>query len=85
MKLGLLSIFGRHDQKPTPPNNFAADFGGGGLMCAFGIVMALFDRFRSQKGQIIDASMVEGTAYLGSWFFKLKNSPFWSEPRGKNL
>lgn len=85
MHTGLLSIFGRHNQKPTPPNNFAADFGGGGLMCAFGIMMALFERFHSHKGQIIDASMVEGSAYLGSWFFKSKNNSWWDNPRGKNM
>lgn len=54
-------------------------------MCAFGIVMALFERCQSNKGQVIDASMVEGSAYLGSWFFRSKNSSFWNEPRGKNM
>lgn len=82
----MLSIFGRHNEKPTPPINFAADFGGGGLMCAFGIVMALLERNKSGKGQIVDASMVEGTSYLGSWFYKSKNLPgLWEQPRGKNM
>ncbi|XP_011505838.1 PREDICTED: alpha-methylacyl-CoA racemase [Ceratosolen solmsi marchali] len=83
---GLLSKFGRCDEKPTPPLNFAADFGGGGLICAFGIMLALHERHTSQKGQIIDASMVEGTAYLGSWFYKSQNiSMLWDQRRGKNL
>ncbi|XP_014214523.1 alpha-methylacyl-CoA racemase [Copidosoma floridanum] len=83
---GLLSLFGRYNQKPTPPLNLAADFGGGGLMCAFGIVMALYERNRSQLGQVIDTSMVEGAAYLGSWFYKsLKTPGLWDQPRGKNL
>ncbi|XP_014223500.1 alpha-methylacyl-CoA racemase isoform X1 [Trichogramma pretiosum] len=83
---GLLSIFGRQHEKPTPPVNLAADFGGGGLMCAFGIVMALHERNQSKKGQIIDTSMVEGTAYLGSWFYRSISIPgLWGQPRGKNV
>lgn len=54
----MLSKLGRKDQKPTPPINLLADFGGGGLTCAFGILLALFERTRSGKGQVVDASMV---------------------------
>ncbi|XP_017886046.1 alpha-methylacyl-CoA racemase [Ceratina calcarata] len=83
---GLLSLCGRYDQKPTPPVNLAADFGGGGLACAFGIMLALFERNKSHIGQIIDASMVEGSAYLGSWLFRSQNIPgLWGNPRGKNI
>jgi len=39
--IGLLSLFGRYNEKPTPPVNLTADFGGGGLMCAFGIIFIL--------------------------------------------
>lgn len=83
---GLLSLFGRYNEKPTPPANLAADFGGGGLMCAFGIVLALYERTKSNVGQIVDASMVEGTAYLGSWLFRSQKMPgIWGNPRGKNM
>ncbi|XP_043578614.1 alpha-methylacyl-CoA racemase [Bombus pyrosoma] len=83
---GLLSLFGRHNQKPTPPVNLVADFAGGGLMCAFGIILALFERNKSGIGQVIDASMVDGSAYLGSWFFRSQNVPgLWGNPRGKNI
>ena len=47
------------------PINLLADFAGGGLSCAFGIVLALFERSHSGKGQVIDANMVEGAAYIG--------------------
>lgn len=56
--LGVLSKIGRSGENPYAPLNLLADFGGGGLMCALGIVMALFERTRSGKGQVIDASMV---------------------------
>ncbi|XP_014602474.1 PREDICTED: alpha-methylacyl-CoA racemase isoform X2 [Polistes canadensis] len=83
---GLLSLFGRANEKPTPPVNLAADFGGGGLMCALGIILALFERSRSNLGQVVDASMVEGTAYLGSWMFRTQQVPgLWSNPRGQNI
>ncbi|KAG7208820.1 hypothetical protein KM043_015010 [Ampulex compressa] len=82
---GLLSLFGRYNQKPTPPINLAADFGGGGLMCAFGIILALYERSKSNVGQIIDASMVDGTAYLGSWLFRSQKSYLWGNERGKNI
>lgn len=51
-------MFGRAGEKPTPPVNLAADFAGGGLTTALGIVMALFERTRSGQGQVIDTSMV---------------------------
>ncbi|KAL6449424.1 hypothetical protein ACFW04_000775 [Cataglyphis niger] len=83
---GLLSLFGRYNEKPTPPVNLAADFGGGGLICALGIVLALYERTKSNIGQVIDASMVEGTAYLGSWLFRSQKMPgIWGNPRGKNI
>ncbi|KAL0130782.1 hypothetical protein PUN28_002417 [Cardiocondyla obscurior] len=82
---GLLSLFGRYNEKPTPPVNLAADFGGGGLMCALGIILALYERTKSGVGQIIDASMVEGTAYLGSWLFRSQKMGLWGNPRGKNI
>ncbi|OAD60179.1 Alpha-methylacyl-CoA racemase [Eufriesea mexicana] len=83
---GLLSLFGRYNQKPTPPINLAADFAGGGLICAFGIMLALFERNKSNIGQVIDASIVDGSAYVGSWFFRSQNVPgLWGNPRGKNI
>ncbi|KAK4879235.1 hypothetical protein RN001_007381 [Aquatica leii] len=81
---GLLSLFGRYGEKPIAPVNLAADFGGGGLMCAFGIVMALLERKSSNLGQVIDCNMVEGTAYLGSWLYRSQHFPLWGNPRGKN-
>lgn len=79
---GLLSLLGRKNSNPLPPLNLLADFAGGGLMCAMGIVMALLEREKSQKGQIIDCSMVEGAAYVGSWIYKSKAMPIWGEERG---
>lgn len=51
-------MLGRSQEKPYAPLNLVADFAGGGLTCALGIVLALLERGRSGKGQVIDASMV---------------------------
>jgi len=63
--LGLLSRLGKAQENPFPPINLLADFAGGGLICALGIMMALYYRNITGKGQVIDASMVEGTNYVG--------------------
>ncbi|KAG3266787.1 alpha-methylacyl-CoA racemase [Ictidomys tridecemlineatus] len=82
---GVLSKIGRSGDNPYAPLNLLADFGGGGLMCTLGILMALFERTRSGKGQVIDANMVEGTAYLSSFLWKTQNVGLWEQPRGQNL
>ncbi|XP_027881959.1 alpha-methylacyl-CoA racemase [Xiphophorus couchianus] len=82
---GLLSQLGRSGEKPYAPLNLVADFAGGGLTCALGIILALLERTRSGKGQIIDASMVEGAAFTGSFLWKSRRIGIWSRPRGENL
>lgn len=82
---GVLSKLGRSGENPHAPLNLLADFGGGGLMCALGIVMALFERTRSGKGQVVDTSMVEGAAYLSSFLWKTQKTGLWEQPRGENL
>ncbi|XP_065334350.1 alpha-methylacyl-CoA racemase [Cloeon dipterum] len=81
---GVLSMLGRDNSPPTPPVNVLADFAGGGLMCAFGIVMALLERSKSGRGQVIDSSMVEGAAYVSSWLFRSQWLPIWGKGRGQN-
>jgi len=82
---GVLSMFRRKDQKPFPPINIVADFAGGGMLCALGITMALLERERSGKGQVIDANMVEGSAYVSSWLYKSRDLFVWGKPQGENL
>ena len=61
---GVLSKLGRKHENPYPPVNLLADFAGGGLTCALGILLALYERNISGKGQVIDANMVQGSAYV---------------------
>ena len=82
---GALSCFGRKGEKPIAPVNLLGDFAGGGMLCAMGIVMALYERTRSGKGQVIDAAMVDGAAHLSSFVFGLRAGGLWSDERGTNL
>src|SRR5262245_57396375 len=56
---GALAHFGRTDGKPTPPINLVGDFGGGGMLLAYGVVCGLLEAQRSGQGQVIDAAMVD--------------------------
>ncbi|XP_006896861.1 PREDICTED: alpha-methylacyl-CoA racemase [Elephantulus edwardii] len=82
---GVLSRLGGNGKNPCPPLNLLADFAGGGLMCSLGIVIALFERTVSGKGQVIDANMVEGTAYLSSFLWKTLKTGLWEQPPGQNI
>jgi alpha-methylacyl-CoA racemase len=85
---GILSMLGREQQKPHAPINLLADFAGGGLMCSLAIIAALYERLKSndRKGKVIDLSMVEGAAYVGSWLWTSSDIPsVWGQERGKNL
>ncbi|KAJ8338778.1 hypothetical protein SKAU_G00355640 [Synaphobranchus kaupii] len=82
---GLLSMLGRSGDDPHAPLNLVADFAGGGLMCALGITLALLERHASGRGQVIDASMVEGAAYVGSFVWKSRAIGLWNRPRGENI
>jgi alpha-methylacyl-CoA racemase len=65
---GVLDHVGRAGGPPTPPLNLVGDFGGGGMLLAFGVVAALVERATSGQGQVIDAAMVDGAALLMAFF-----------------
>lgn len=82
---GVLSQLGPKHGSPYPPANILADFAGGGLMCAFGILMALLQRTQSGKGQVVENNMVDGSAYLASLMRYAVRTPLWDKPRGENI
>jgi len=82
---GVLAHLGRLDQPPTPPLNVVADFGGGGMLLAVGVLAALVERSTSGRGQVVDAAMVDGSALLMAPLFGAWASGFWSAERGTNL
>src|SRR4029079_15527669 len=48
---GALAHFGRKGETPAPPINTVGDFGGGGMLLAFGVVCALLEAKASGQGQ----------------------------------
>ena len=82
---GALAHFGRAGEKPTPPINMVGDFGGGGMMLAFGMVSALLNVARGGEGQMIDAAMTDGTAVLMAMIHGMANQGIWREDMGANL
>ena len=81
---GVLHAIGRRDEPPMPPINLIGDFAGGGMLCAFGITLALLERERSGKGQVVDAAMVDGAMNLFSFLAAAVQHNMWG-PRGTNL
>jgi len=83
---GCLAHIGNAGGKPVPPLNLVGDFGGGGMLLAFGVACALFEAQRSGKGQVIDAAMVDGAATLMTAFHGMSAmGVFDQERRGTNL
>ncbi len=82
---GALAHFGRAGDKPAPPINMVGDFGGGGMMLAFGMVSALLNVARGGEGQVIDAAMTDGTAVLMGMIHGMANQGLWREELGANL
>ena len=82
---GALHAIGRADSPPPPPLNLVGDFGGGGLMLAYGILAALLERVRSGKGQVVDAAMVDGAAALMAIIYGAHASGWWKDERMSNM
>jgi len=82
---GALDALGRAGEKPTPPINLVGDFGGGGLLLAFGMVSAILHASRTGQGQVIDCSIVDGTSLLMSMVWALRAEGRWGPSRGTNL
>ena len=82
---GALSLFRRKGEKPLPPCNTLGDFAGGGMLCALGIVLALYERERSGKGQVVDAAMIDGASSLITMFYGLLGNHLMSLDIGTNL
>jgi crotonobetainyl-CoA:carnitine CoA-transferase CaiB-like acyl-CoA transferase len=76
---GALSILGRPDSPPTIPHNLLADYAGGGLQGAVGILAALMARHSTGRGQYVDVAMLDGTigllAQTFSTFFATGKAP----------
>lgn len=82
---GALWSLGRADSAPVPPLNLVGDFGGGGMLLAFGMVAALLEAARSGEGQVVDAAMVDGAASLMTMIHAFHRHGLWNDERGANM
>jgi alpha-methylacyl-CoA racemase len=71
---GALSALGYRDRPPMPPLNLVADFGGGSMLVLLGIAVALYERERSGRGQVVDAAMVDGVSVLAQMMWTMKST-----------
>ena len=81
---GALRNFVRPPDRPVAPLNLVGDFGGGGMLLAFGLLCAIHEAARSGCGQVVDAAMVDGTAVLTTMFHGLRAQGLWYDVPGTN-
>ncbi|MGH7094079.1 MAG: CaiB/BaiF CoA transferase family protein [Stellaceae bacterium] len=81
---GALHAMGRAGEPPAPPLNLVGDFGGGALYLAMGVLAGILSAKATGKGQIVDCSMVEGSASLMTMMYAALASGAWTEKRGHN-
>jgi alpha-methylacyl-CoA racemase len=82
---GLLHGIGPRDGPPVPPINYVADFGGGAMFLATGLLAALLHARATGEGQVVDAAMTEGAGYLGSMTRTFRSAGGWKDERGANM
>ncbi|SOE97233.1 alpha-methylacyl-CoA racemase [Burkholderia sp. D7] len=82
---GVLHSIARQGCTPTPPPGLVGDFGGGGMLLAFGLVSALLEASKSGKGQVIDASVCDGSALLAALLYGWKAQGMWNAEAGTNM
>ena len=82
---GALHAIGRPGERPVPPLNLVGDFGGGGMLLAFGMVCGMLEAQKSGAGQVVDAAMVDGAASLMAMFFSFAAGGSFSDQRGTNM
>lgn len=82
---GVLSAFARQGQAPMPPVNLVGDYAGGALFLIAGVLAALLERAHSGRGQVVDAAMVDGAAYLGTVLHSLRAQGTWTDVPGTNI
>lgn len=82
---GALASIARKGEKPLMPLNLVGDFGGGGMFLALGVVAAILDASCSEKGQVVDVAMTEGSAVLMAMMYSMHAAGMWQNEAGTNL
>ncbi len=81
---GLMHAIGPAE-RPVPPLNLAADYGGGSMFLVVGMLSALISARSTGRGQVVDTAMTDCATYLGSLFHNLSSTGQWEDRREANL
>ena len=82
---GALNAIGYKHFEPIPPLNLLGDYAGGTMFLIMGILSALWERNTSNKGQVVDAAMIEGVPALMSLIHTFMAQDNWNNDRSSNL
>lgn len=82
---GALHAIGQAGHPPPSPLALIGDFGGGGMFLALGVVAAILEARQSGRGQVVDATMVEGVSSLMTFVYGLKGAGWWRDQREANM
>lgn len=82
---GVLHTLGDPQAPPPPPLNLIGDFGGGGMLLAFGVLAARLRSVATGRGAVVDAAMIDGAAQLMGMILGLRNAGVWNDARGSNI
>ncbi|MGB9308060.1 MAG: CaiB/BaiF CoA-transferase family protein [Mycobacterium sp.] len=72
-------------ESPVPPLNLVADYGGGAMLLAVGLLSAILEARESGQGQVVDVAMVDGVATLLAPYFGMITAGTWRDRRADNL
>lgn len=81
---GVLGSIGGTDE-PAIPLNLIADFGGGGMLAALGVLAGVLNARSTGQGQVIDSAMIDGSALLMTSHHGFEAEGWWSAQRASNL
>lgn len=81
---GALHSTRRRGAPPTPAPGYIGDFGGGGMLLAFGVLAAAMHAQKTGQGQVVDAAICEGSALLGALMFGWRSAGLWNAEAGTN-
>lgn len=81
---GALSTYGPRE-RPMAPTNVVGDYGGGGMLLAFGVLAGIISARTTGRGQVVDSAMIDGAAILSAMTYSLRNAGMWSDERENNV
>ena len=82
---GVLAHIGRRGQPPTPPMNLVGDVGAGTMLVLVGVLAALVHAERTGHGCVVDAAIVDGSAFSMALIASMAQQSLWSDERGVNI